>query len=285
MQSSAVSVGSEPVAPSEVSARKTPLLFLLLVPVVSLPFYFLERRALLPEGMPFMSVTSLMVFVPAVLALSFTFKEGGWRAVRGLLARGLDVHRIRPVLWLVPALLLLPAAMYLAYFVSRMLGNDLGEPAALWANAGSTLVFFLLVLIPFAIAEELGWMGYAADPLQQRWGTLGASAIIGLTWAVWHWLPWYRNFGSIEWVFWQTVLDLLLRALIFWLYNNTRSSIFITAVFHASFNVAYRIFPGEGRTFDPFAMVLVLAAVMLVVTWVWGPRTLAKYRFSMAERA
>jgi membrane protease YdiL (CAAX protease family) len=264
---------------------KTPLLFLLLVPVFSLPFYFLERRALLPEGMPFIGVTSLMVFVPAVLAFSFTFKDGGWPAVKDLLARTFDVRRIRTVAWLLPAVLLLPVVVYLAYFLSRMLGNDLGEPTALWVRAWPTLVFFLLVLIPLAIAEEVGWVGYAGEPLQQRWGVLGASVIIGVAWAAWHWLPWYRNFGSIGFLFWMTVLDVLLRLLIFWLYNNTRQSIFITAVFHASFNVAYRIFPNEGGAFDPFATVLVLAACALVVLWVWGPRTLASYRFSATTRA
>lgn len=284
MQSQAISVEHAQAAASDVSGRKTPLLFLLLVPLVSVPFYFLEKRAMLPEGMPFISVTSLMVFVPAVLAFAFTYKDGGWRAVKELLARGVDIRRIKPIIWLVPALLLLPAAVYLAYLVSRMLGNDLGELTPPWTNAGPTLVFFVLVLIPFAIAEEVGWVGYAGDPLQQRWGVLGASVVIGLAWGVWHWLPWYRNFGSIGIVFWMTAMDILLRALIFWLYNNTRNSILIAAVFHASFNVAYRMFPGEGRSFDPFAACLVLAACTLIVMWLWGARTMASYRFSAAAR-
>lgn len=264
---------------------RTPLLFLLLVPVFSLPFYFLDRRALLPEGMPFISVTSLMVFVPLILALAFTYKESGWPEVRRLLARAFDVHKIRPLLWLVPALLLLPTALYLAYLCSRLLGNELGDPTPLWENAGTTLAFFVLMLIPLAIAEELAWMGYAADPLQERWGTLAASSLIGLTWAMWHWLPWYRSFGSIEWVVWMTVLDLMLRALTFWLYNNTRGSVFVTVIFHASFNVAYQIFPDEGRTYDPFSTVLVIGIVTLIVMAIWGPKTLAGDRFSIAGRS
>ena len=78
--------------------------------------------------MPFISVTSLMVFVPLILALAFTYKEGGWPEVRSLLARAFDVHKIRPLLWLVPAFLLLPVALYLAYLCSRLMGNDLGDP-------------------------------------------------------------------------------------------------------------------------------------------------------------
>lgn len=261
-------------------AIRTPLLFLAVVPVFSLPFYFLNGRALLPDGRPVIPVTSLMVFVPMALALTFTFKECGFGEVRRLLARAFDMHKVKPFLWLLPAFLLLPLALYVAHLLSRMLGNNLGQPTALWADAGSTLLSFVLILIPLAIAEELGWMGYAADPLQERYGALGASALIGITWAVWHWPPWYQSYGSVGWVFWQTILDVLLRALTFWLYNNTRGSVFVAVIFHATFNVAYRIFPDQGRTYDPFAAVLVIGAATLIVISVWGPKTLANYRFS-----
>jgi membrane protease YdiL (CAAX protease family) len=256
---------------------RTPLLFLLLVPVFSLPFYSLDRRSLLPAGMPFIAVTALMVFVPMIIALAFTYKERGWSGVRSVLASAVDARRVQPLFWLVPALLLLPTALYLAYLVSRLLGNDLGAPTPVWENAGTALAIFVLLLIPLAIAEEVGWMGYAADPLRERWGTLGASVIIGIVWAAWHWVPWYRSFGSFEWVFWQTVLDVLLRLLTFWLYNNTRGSIFIAAVFHASFNVGYGIFPDEGRSYDPFATVLVVGALTLLVLAIRGQRTFAGY--------
>lgn len=264
--------------------HRTPLLLLLLVPVFSVPFYFIERRSLLPSPMPFIPVTASMVLVPTVLALAFAYKEGGPGAACALLARAFDVNRSRPWFWLLPAVLLLPVALYLAYYVSRMLGNDLDRFTPLWANAGTTLLVFVAVLIPLAMAEELGWMGYAADPLQERWGALGASVIIGLVWAAWHWYPWYKTFGSLEWVLWQTLVDVLLRALTFWMYNNTRRSVFVTAVFHASFNVAYRIYPNEGQTYDPFATVLVLGTVTAIVVMLWGPKDLASYRLPLAAR-
>jgi len=85
--------------PADANAGKTPLLFLALVLIFSVPFYFLEQRSLLPEGMPFIAVTALMVFVPMSLALAFTFKEGNLRSVRSLLARAVDVHKVKPLLW------------------------------------------------------------------------------------------------------------------------------------------------------------------------------------------
>jgi len=155
-----------------------------------------------------------------------------------------------------------------------MLGDTVGEPTALWRDTGSTLFYFALILFPFAVAEELGWMGYAADPLQERFGTRGATVIIGMVWAIWHWVPWYRTHG-FEWVFWQTLLDVLLRALTFWLYNNTRRSVFVASVFHATFNLGYRIFPGDGEQYDPFTTVIIVGLITLVVMAIWGPKTLA----------
>jgi hypothetical protein len=55
-------------------------------------------------------------------------------------------------------------------------------------------------------------------------------------------------------------------------------------VFHASFNVAYRIYPNEGQTYDPFATVLVLGAVTAIVVMLWGPKDLASYRLPVAAR-
>ncbi|HEX7114534.1 MAG TPA: CPBP family intramembrane glutamic endopeptidase [Steroidobacter sp.] len=269
MQYQPVPSRPEKAAPGGTVPR-TPLLFLLLVPIFSIPFYFLDRHPLLPEGMLFVSVTSLMVFVPLVLALTFTFKESGWHGVRSHLARALDVHKIKPMLWLLPALVLLPVALYLSFLLSRLLGNVEGEATPLWETPGTTLALFA-VLVIFAIAEELGWMGYAADPLQERWGTLRASLIITASWAVWHWVPWFRAHDSIGWVFSMTVVTILLRFLMFWLYNNNRGCVFLTVIFHASFNVGYRLFPNQGQAYDATATALVLGVITIVILSIWRP--------------
>lgn len=261
------------------SDARTPLLFLVCVMLASTPFHFMEMRSLLPEGMRFIPISALMTLVPVTLAAVFVLKERGWRAMGRLLARAGDARKIWPLLWWVPTLLTLPVLIFPAYHLANLLGADLAPMNPIWEQLPELLLYFVLLLLPLALAEELGWMGYAADPLQKKWGTLGASVIIGFVWAAWHWIPWYVLHQSVEWIVWQTVANILLRALIFWLYNNTSGSVLAAALCHASFNIGYRLFPdkpGGGTTFDPLPFTIVLAVALAVIILVWGAKTLAR---------
>ena len=62
------------------------------------------------------------------------------------------------------------------------------------------------------------------------------------------------------------------------LYNNTGKSVFAVALFHATLNLTWMLFPVYGSHFDMRLGGLVMAAVAAVVTLVWGPKTLARYK-------
>ena len=66
-----------------------------------------------------------------------------------------------------------------------------------------------------------------------------------------------------------------------WLYNNTGKSVFAVAVFHATINVTWQLFPIHGSYYDPRVNGVIMAIAAVVVVTVWGPRTLAGYK--MAE--
>jgi uncharacterized protein len=68
------------------------------------------------------------------------------------------------------------------------------------------------------------------------------------------------------------------RILIVWLYNNTGKSVFAGALFHATLNLSYMLFPVYGSHFDMRLGGLVTAFAAAMVTVVWGPRTLARYK-------
>ena len=53
---------------------------------------------------------------------------------------------------------------------------------------------------------------------------------------------------------------------------------FAAIVFQATANVSQFSFPNYGSHYDPFVVGLILTFMAAIVTLVWGPETLARYR-------
>jgi hypothetical protein len=68
------------------------------------------------------------------------------------------------------------------------------------------------------------------------------------------------------------------RVLIVWIYNNTGKSVFAAILYHDINNVSSFLFPNYGSHYDPRITGLITALAAAIVTVVWGPRTLARYR-------
>ncbi len=115
-----------------------------------------------------------------------------------LLQRSFDYQRIHNKLGVLPTILLMPGVMLLEFGVLRMLGTDVPVPHF------SLMTALLLFLVTFVagLGEELGWMGYAIDPLQERFGALFAAILLGLFWAVWHFIPLLQADRSLSWIAW-----------------------------------------------------------------------------------
>ena len=104
------------------------------------------------------------------------------------------------------------------------------------------------------LGEELGWSGYAIDLMQQRWGALRASLLLGSVWASWHFVALAQLGRSLEWIAWWSLWSVAARVIIVWFYNRAGGSVFGAAVYHASSNVAWQIFPAHGSYFKPRGM-------------------------------
>ncbi|MEU1631105.1 CPBP family glutamic-type intramembrane protease [Streptomyces sp. NPDC020096] len=46
-----------------------------------------------------------------------------------------------------------------------------------------------MVFLLAAACEELGWSGYATDPMLRRWGLLTTGVLLGGFWGLWHVVP------------------------------------------------------------------------------------------------
>lgn len=95
--------------------------------------------------------------------------------------------------WWAFLILLFPLIIAASIAMDLALGGALPQMANLKAVIANPVVFFPLVLLSFMsgpFSEELGWRGFALDPLLERFGFTNASILLGIVWGVWH-LPLY----------------------------------------------------------------------------------------------
>ena len=256
------------------TAPRSPLAFFLLTFALSVPFWLLGAWNPTPEGALIgLPLSALQLVCPFLAAVILVYRAGGGADVRRLLAHAVSPRGIAPV-WYLPILLLMPAIYLLAYGIQRLLGRPL---PGLQFPLGTLLALFVVLLIA-ALAEEIGWMGYATDPLQARWGALGAAIILGLVWAAFHLVADLQGGHALGWIAWHRSGAVALRVLIAWAYNNTERSVLAAALLHTSDNVGWQLMEINGGLYDPMITTPLTVATAATVTLLWGPATLARFR-------
>ena len=178
----------------------------------------------------------------------------GWPGISRLLRRIVCWRVGLP--WYLFALIGLPAVMVLATIIRP------GALESLDVSAQPITLAYLNAFVGMAIIggplfEEPGWTGFAQPRLQQMYGPLLGGLFLGGLWALWH-LPGFlvpsediRDIPPRG-----TVLDFAvfafalvgLRLIIVWVVNNTRDSVLMAILVHASWNTFYatsliRLFP------------------------------------------
>jgi uncharacterized protein len=186
-----------------------------------------------------------------------------------------------PVRWYLIALFGVPVAATL--LALAIYGPEaLESPAGGWPKAlAEVAALFVLQLVLFQLAEEIGFTGFLQDRWQDRLSALRLTVYVAFFWALWH-VP--DHFGEEGWglesllsapvVFVIEFFSLFFaRALFVWLYAGTGCSVLLVAVMHASFDasiseLSYDVVPGSNmaRLLIFSAVVVFAAAALIVVT-------------------
>ena len=258
--------------------NKSPLKFFLLVLLLSIPFWILGAMAgdltkILPIKLP---ISALMTFCPLLAATILVYKQREMQGVKELLKLSFDFKKIKNKKWYIPIVFVMPVIVVLSYWYMKMTGAMLPEPQTPLLFA---FIYFFIFLIA-AIGEEVGWSGYAIDPMQNKWGALKASIILGLVWAIWHIIPYSQAHHTPIWIVWQCISTVFLRVIIVWIYNNTVKSVFATILFHAMINVSTFMFPNYGSHYNPFVGAIFIILTVVIVVFFWGTKTLSRYRYT-----
>ena len=267
--------------PENSPVKKSPLTFFWLVYGLSIPFWVLETMIDvkgLPLDIPITDV--LAAFAPLVAASILVHKEEGRTGIKKLFGRIFDVGRITQKLWYIPIVLLPFLLYFLIYLTIYFAGLSLPGQ---WTIPFESVPFFLSVFFLGAMVEETGYMGYAIDPMQERFGALRASIMMGIPWVVWHYPSIIQQGHNLAWIAWATLGTVGVRVLIVWIYNNTGSSLFACILFHTLLNIGRPLFPADS-TYNPLVdypaiHYSVLAIAAGIVVFLWGTKTLARFRY------
>lgn len=243
------------------STTGSPQNYFVLVFALAAPFWLLGGRVLPPPlSLP---ASALTIFVPATAGAILRYRRAGFNGVREFVRKGWDYRSIRNKLWYLPAVLLAPVIYVSSYGVMRLLGLPL--PGRIEFPLRSAPVLLLLFLIG-GVGEELGWTGYATDPLQKRWGTAKAGLILGALWAIWHAIPFLQTGESAGWVAWQSLKTIAMRMIMVWLYNSSGKSVSAAILYHVTDNLGWTLFPNSRSHYDPLVTGAITSLVAAVVT-------------------
>jgi membrane protease YdiL (CAAX protease family) len=100
--------------------------------------------------------------------------------------------------------------------------------------------FFFPALLAGPLGEEIGWRGIALPRLQELYGPVKASLVLGLLWAFWHSPIWFSGQWSqptlpnvATYVFWIVAVTFIFT----WVFNNTRGSVLMAILMHGTMDV------------------------------------------------
>jgi len=233
----------------------------------------LTSRGVLALPFPVTPLVVVGTFGPSIAAFVLTALTQGRVGTWHLLRRGFD-HRI-PV-WVLLPVLTVPVAV--ALVAALIVGGRRTTPDPL-ALTGTFVLFFFF---GGSFGEEFGWRGFALPRLQDRWGALTASMILGILWGGWHlplfWLPGTTQATTPLWLY--LVFTAAFSVSFTWVYNNTDGNLLAALLLHTVFNMTVVIFPPpdpvggiDQSMYYTTALFVVIAALLVAL---YGPRQLRR---------
>jgi membrane protease YdiL (CAAX protease family) len=244
----------------------------------------LSNSGVMPFKVPFVVALTVgwgFIFI-SLLMTSLTL---GKDAVITLLKRYL-IWRVNWK-WYLVAFLLLPALQFASVLLTSWLTHapiDFSHPMIRdVVPLDAPLLVLVIPWILFEIltnGEEMGWRGYVLPRLQAKYNALAASLIVGVIWSVWH-LPKFLGTGTSDGrsFGWFTVFCMAASILYTWLYNNSRGSLLLVTLFHATNNTAGMFLPVSFAAVGGIMsnlMVVLYVLTAIVVTVMAGPAKLSR---------
>ena len=189
----------------------------------------------------------VMAMGPSIAAFIIVLIVGGKRGFVDLV-RPFGRWRASLKLWAIA--IFGPAVLYLIGLgVYLLLGGE--APPFIMIREELNLIplyLVMVVLMPWngPVGEEFGWRGYALPKLQNKYGPLIASLVIGTVWGIWHLPSFFAPQGVVGaiaatvgmiFIIPYTLGTIANSIFMTWLYNKSKASALIAGIiWHAAIN-------------------------------------------------
>lgn len=198
------------------------------------------------------AVIEIMVFYlgafgPLFAAVTIIAYKDGWPKVKRYLCQALD-FRIKARYFLMAIVIPLIVTAGTHYIVNltgidklphTFFPENLPVPMAVMA-----IPYFIAMLLIGGGQEEFGWRGYAQEPLQNRFGVLGGSILLGVVWGLWHLPMWFMGDQHAYYSFFAFWLQIIsLSVIIGWIYNASGKKLSMAWIVHGISNTVVPFFP------------------------------------------
>jgi uncharacterized protein len=210
-------------------------------------------------------------FGPMIAAFIVKYISEGRNGVKDLLKRMVQwkVNWIWYLAVLVIPVLLVIAAGYADEFINHQSFAMKGFSTNDEFPQFGVLSYFLFNFLTFGIGEEPGWRGYALPALQKRFSALSATLILAVGWACWHipafiYRPLYSQMDvvGIAGFFMSMVMGAVILT---WLYNSTKGSLFIVAIFHAIIELMFMSANITVKMSSYMGAAIMIAAILIII--------------------
>ena len=231
----------------------------------------LASRGIASSYRPYFLVLSIFYAIGSALAAVIVSQAHGKRGVQNLL-KGLIRWRVG-IVWYIVAIVGPAALLSVAQILTTLLGFSV-TIAVPQVDLSPYVIFGLGINSLANTCEEVGWRGFALSHLQKRHNALIATLIVGVLWGLWHLPLLFLASPMSEYPFlWFTII--VANAFIYtWIYNSTKGSILLVAIFHASGNIVGAFITGV----SPIAYALVNGVVAIILIAVFGKVNLSRQK-------
>ncbi|OIN59161.1 CPBP family intramembrane glutamic endopeptidase [Arsenicibacter rosenii] len=181
---------------------------------------------------------------PLLAAFITTYLVEGFNGVRQLVKRCVTIQPIRYLLVALFSPFILVMLSVLLNFLVNDTSPRIGDLFHTPEFPEFTFIqFFIVNLLFYGFGEETGWRGFALPRVQMHVSPFLAALVMSVFWAIWHWpLFFYRpgmmsmNGAAVAGWFMSLLTGSILLT---WLYNKSKGSLFICAVFHSTIDIAF----------------------------------------------